>query len=55
MPIAFIVARTRIEEAKLTERFGDEYRKLHGENGAIPAAIVAESVPRLGAGRVSDI
>lgn len=26
VPLAFIVARTRIEEAKLVERFGDEYR-----------------------------
>jgi len=27
LPLAFIVARTRIEEAKLVERFGDEYRQ----------------------------
>lgn len=26
VPFGFIVARTRIEEAKLVERFGDEYR-----------------------------
>lgn len=26
VPIAFLVARTRIEEEKLVERFGDEYR-----------------------------
>ncbi len=33
VPIAFIVARTRIEEKKLTERFGDEYRNYMARTG----------------------
>ncbi len=31
IPLAFIAFRTPIEEAKLIDRFGDEYRRLHGE------------------------
>jgi protein-S-isoprenylcysteine O-methyltransferase Ste14 len=31
--IAFLVARTRIEEEKLRERFGDEYRDFMRRTG----------------------
>ena len=33
LPFAFIVARTRIEEEKLVERFGDEYRDYMARTG----------------------
>jgi protein-S-isoprenylcysteine O-methyltransferase Ste14 len=33
VPLAFIVARTRIEEEKLIERFGDEYRNYMARTG----------------------
>ncbi len=33
VPIGFLVARTRIEEEKLVERFGDEYRDYMGRTG----------------------
>jgi protein-S-isoprenylcysteine O-methyltransferase Ste14 len=33
VPIGFLVARTRIEEEKLIERFGDEYRDYIGRTG----------------------
>jgi protein-S-isoprenylcysteine O-methyltransferase Ste14 len=33
IPFAFLVARTRIEEAKLIERFGDEYRAYTARTG----------------------
>lgn len=33
LPFAFLVARTRIEEEKLVERFGDEYRDYMAKTG----------------------
>jgi protein-S-isoprenylcysteine O-methyltransferase Ste14 len=33
LPFAFLVARTRIEEEKLVERFGDEYREYMARTG----------------------
>ena len=33
LPFAFLVARTRIEEDKLKERFGDEYRDYMAKTG----------------------
>ncbi len=42
LPFAFLVARTRIEEAKLIERFGDEYRDY--------MARTARFLPRIGRG-----
>ena len=33
MPLGFLVARTRIEEDKLIERFGDEYRNYMAKTG----------------------
>jgi protein-S-isoprenylcysteine O-methyltransferase Ste14 len=33
LPFAFIVARTRIEERKLVERFGDGYRQYMAVTG----------------------
>jgi protein-S-isoprenylcysteine O-methyltransferase Ste14 len=33
VPISFLVARTRIEEEKLVERFGDEYRDYMAKTG----------------------
>ena len=33
VPIGFLVARTRIEEEKLVERFGDEYREYMAKTG----------------------
>ena len=33
IPFAFLVARTRIEEDKLVERFGDEYRDYMQKTG----------------------
>jgi protein-S-isoprenylcysteine O-methyltransferase Ste14 len=33
VPLAFLVARTRIEEEKLVERFGDEYRDYMAKTG----------------------
>ena len=33
LPFAFLVARTRIEEEKLVERFGDEYREYMQKTG----------------------
>lgn len=33
LPFAFLVARTRIEEEKLVERFGDEYREYMSRTG----------------------
>ncbi len=33
IPLAFIIARTRIEEAKLVERFGDDYRDYMQRTG----------------------
>jgi protein-S-isoprenylcysteine O-methyltransferase Ste14 len=33
LPFSFIVARTRIEEEKLVERFGDEYRDYMAKTG----------------------
>ena len=33
VPIGFLVARTRIEEDKLVERFGDEYRDYMAKTG----------------------
>ena len=33
LPFAFVVARTRIEEDKLVERFGDEYRDYVAKTG----------------------
>ena len=33
IPFAFLVARTRIEEDKLVERFGDEYRDYTAKTG----------------------
>jgi len=33
LPFAFLVARTRIEEEKLVERFGDEYRDYMQQTG----------------------
>ena len=33
IPLAFLIARTRIEEAKLIERFGDDYRRYMAKTG----------------------
>jgi protein-S-isoprenylcysteine O-methyltransferase Ste14 len=33
VPLGFLVARTRIEEDKLIERFGDEYRNYMAKTG----------------------
>jgi protein-S-isoprenylcysteine O-methyltransferase Ste14 len=33
LPFALLVARTRIEEEKLVERFGDEYREYMSRTG----------------------
>ena len=33
IPLGFLVARTRIEEEKLVERFGDEYRDYMARTG----------------------
>jgi protein-S-isoprenylcysteine O-methyltransferase Ste14 len=33
LPFVFLVARTRIEEEKLVERFGDEYRQYMAKTG----------------------
>jgi protein-S-isoprenylcysteine O-methyltransferase Ste14 len=33
LPMAFLVARTRIEEKKLIERFGDDYRRYTHTTG----------------------
>ena len=33
VPFGFLVARTRIEEQKLVERFGDEYRQYQERTG----------------------
>lgn len=33
VPFAFLIARTRIEEEKLVERFGDEYRDYMAKTG----------------------
>ena len=33
LPFAFLIARTRIEEEKLIERFGDEYRNYMSKTG----------------------
>jgi protein-S-isoprenylcysteine O-methyltransferase Ste14 len=40
IPLAFLVARTRIEEAKLIERFGEDYRAYMARTG--------QFFPRLG-------
>jgi len=39
IPIGFLMSRTRIEEEKFVERFGDEYREYMAKTG--------RSVPRL--------
>ena len=35
IPFAFLVARSRIEEDKLIERFGDEYREYAAKTGKL--------------------
>lgn len=46
LPCVFLIARTPIEEAKLVERFGDEYRIYMAKTGRfLPHIIATSSMP----------